>query len=137
MFAEILGDVGKPAEGLITIQDALDASRKTGLIYHEAEIYRLKGELLLQKISSAERNGKDNRRFSDAEGCFNKSIRIVRLQHARSFELRATTSLARLWQQLGRQTEARKRLKEIYEWSGEGYETADLQDARKLLNELS
>ena len=73
----------------------------------------------------------------EAEECFFKAIEISRRQSAKSLELRATMSLARLWQRQGKQKEARDMLAEIYEWFTEGFDTADLKDAKSLLNELS
>ncbi len=71
-----------------------------------------------------------------AEECFLKAVEIARRQQAKSFELRAVMSLARLWQQQGKKTEARQMLAEIYNWFTEGFDTADLQEAKALLEEL-
>lgn len=73
----------------------------------------------------------------EAEECFLKAIEIARRQQAKSLELRATMSLARLWKSQGKRAEARKMLAEIYDWFTEGFDTADLQDAKALLDELS
>ena len=73
---------------------------------------------------------------AEAESCFVKAIDIARHQSAKSWELRATTSLARLWQQQGKKKQARKMLAEIYNWFTEGFDTKDLQEARVLLEEL-
>ena len=73
----------------------------------------------------------------EAEACFLKAIEIARKQRAKSLELRAATSLARLWQQEGKKDEARQVLAEIYHWFTEGFDTADLQEAKALLKELS
>ena len=72
----------------------------------------------------------------EAEACFQKAIEIARKQQAKSWELRAVMSLARLWQQQGKKEEARKMLAEVYGWFTEGFDTADLKDARVLLEEL-
>ena len=72
-----------------------------------------------------------------AEECFHKAIEIARQQQAKSLELRATTSLARLWQQQGKKNEAHQMLVEIYNWFTEGFDTKDLQEASMLLEELS
>ena len=93
--------------------------------HYEAEMYRLKGELLLQR---------DNLR--EAEACFLKAIEISRRQQAKSLELRAATSLARLWQQQDKREDARQMLAEIYDWFTEGFDTKDLQEAKALLEEL-
>jgi predicted ATPase len=73
----------------------------------------------------------------EAEECFHKAIEIARRQSAKSLELRATVSLSRLWQQQGKTVEARQLLAEIYGWFTEGFETADLQEAKALLEELT
>src|SRR5262249_31697622 len=99
----------------------------TGERYYEAEIHRLKGALLLQQSL-------DNQ--AEAETCFHQSLDIARNQQAKSWELRAATSLARLWQQQGRRDEARQVLGDVYNWFTEGFDTADLKDAKALLNEL-
>jgi predicted ATPase len=92
----------------------------------EAEINRVKGELLLESGGS-----------SEAETCFRHAIDIARRQSAKSLELRATTSLARLLDKQGRRDEARRMLGEIYGWFTEGFDTADLKEAKALLEELS
>jgi predicted ATPase len=73
----------------------------------------------------------------EAEACFQQALAIARRQQARSLELRAATSLSRLWQRQGEQEEARQLLAEIYAWFTEGFDTADLQEAKALLEELS
>src|SRR5262249_53075678 len=100
----------------------------TGGRWYESECYRLKGALLLQQSS-------DNQ--AEAEHCFHHALEIARNQQARSFELRAATSLARLWQQQGKRAEARQVLGDVYGWFTEGFDTADLKDAKALLDELS
>ena len=72
----------------------------------------------------------------EAEHCFQQALAIARAQHARSWELRAATSLARLWQQQGKRHEAHQVLAEVYSWFTEGFDTADLQAAQGLLREL-
>jgi class 3 adenylate cyclase len=98
----------------------------TGLRY-EAELHRCKGELLLQQ--HAEHQG-------EAETCFHQAIAIAQNQQAKSWELRASTSLARLWQQQGKRQEAHDLLTPVYGWFTEGFDTADLKDAKVLLDEL-
>ena len=73
----------------------------------------------------------------EAEECFHKAIEIARRQQAKSLELRVVMSLARLWQKQGKKKEARQRLAEIYDWFTEGFDTADLKEAKALLEELS
>jgi adenylate cyclase len=74
---------------------------------------------------------------STAEECFQQALDVARRQHARSLELRAATSLGRLWQQQGKRTKAYQLVAEIYGWFTEGFDTADLQDARALLDALA
>ena len=93
-----------------------------------AELYRLKGELLLLQSASA---------HAQAESCFREAIEIAQRQQAKSWELRATMSLARLLAKQGRRDEARAMLAEIYNWFTEGFDTPDLKDAKALLEELS
>ena len=103
-------------------EEALAVSRRN------AEWYRLKGELLLRR--SAEHH-------AEAESCFCQAIEIARSQGAKSLELRAVMSLSRLWQRQGKRDQARELLAPIYGWFTEGFDTADLQDARALLDELA
>ncbi|MGH7798285.1 MAG: hypothetical protein ACREQ2_25765, partial [Candidatus Binatia bacterium] len=115
------------------LSEALAWSRKNGGWYYEAELHRLKGELLL----NAER-GMQNAEFvrRAAEESFSEAIDISRRQQAKSLELRAAMSLSGLWQRQGKKTEARQLLAEIYGWFTEGFDTADLRQARALLEEL-
>jgi predicted ATPase len=126
--------------------------QKTGERRDEAELYRLKGELLLknsgariQKSESSTQSPTLNTQHftlntqagAEAEACFLEAIDITRHQQAKMWELRATVSLARLWQQQGKRGEARQMLAEIYNWFTEGFDTVDLQEAKALLEELS
>ena len=114
------------------LAEALAVVNSTGERVYEAELYRLKGQLTLQsKVSSPKSQ------IEEAEECFHKAIEIARQQQAKSLELRATTSLARLWQQRGKQKDAHQMLVEIYGWFTEGFDTADLQEAKALLAELA
>jgi predicted ATPase len=94
----------------------------------KAELYRLKGELLLLQNASG---------AAEAESCFREAIEIAQRQRAKSWELRATMSLARLLASQGHRDEARTMLAEIYNWFTEGFDTADLKDAKALLEALS
>src|SRR5262245_8836670 len=107
---------------------------RTGERLYEAELYRLKGELTLQQSSVP---GLESSVQKEAEACFLKAIEIARSQKAKSWELRATTSLARLWQQQGKKAETHQMLSEIYNWFTEGFDTKDLQEAKALLKELA
>ena len=111
---------------------ALDCAYRTGGCSYEAELYRLKGELTLQ--SSVQRL---ESRVKEAEACFLKAIEVAQKQQAKSLELRAVMSLARLWRQQGKTAEARQMLTEIHDWFTEGFDTKDLQEAKMLLAELS
>jgi class 3 adenylate cyclase/predicted ATPase len=115
-------------EGLTVLNEALVQVDKTDERWYESEIYRLKGELLLQQHS-------DNQ--AEAASCFHHALEIARNQQAKSFELRTATSLARLWQQQGKRQEAYDLLAPVYHWFTEGFDTADLKDAKALLDELA
>ena len=113
------------------LTEALDHVDKTGERYYEAELYRIKGELTLQsKVQSLKS------KVEEAEECFLHAIEIAQKQQAKSLELRATMSLARLWQSQGKRVEAHQMLSEVYNWFTEGFDTKDLQEAKVLLNEL-
>src|SRR5262249_36882788 len=134
---------GQAEEGLSVLAEALAVVDKTEERFYEAELYRLKGELTLQqfKVQGSTLNV-DNPHSaipipqSEAEACFLKAIEIARQQSAKSLELRAVMSLARLWQHQGKKDEARQLLAEIYGWFTEGFDTKDLQEAKALLGEL-
>jgi class 3 adenylate cyclase/tetratricopeptide (TPR) repeat protein len=114
------------SQGLEAVEDALAIGERTGTRFNEAELRRLKGELLLL-----------GRNEDEAAQCFRDAIAIARRQSAKAWELRATTSLARLLAKQGHPDEAQNMLSEIYGWFAEGFETADLKDAKALLGELS
>jgi class 3 adenylate cyclase/predicted ATPase len=132
LLAEAYGTAGQVEGGLVVLAEALDAVAKTGERYYEAELYRLKGGLTLAQSSV---QGLESR-VKEAEECFLKAIDIARKQQAKSWELRATISLARLWQSQGKQHEACNTLSKIYHWFTEGFDTKDLQEAKALLEEL-
>jgi predicted ATPase len=127
-LAEAYGTMEQPEAGLIALAEALAVVDTTGERWYEPELYRLKGELLLQQSS-------DNQ--AEAETCFQQAITIAQKQSAKSWELRAATSLAQLWQQQGKRKEAYDLLAPVYGWFTEGFDTADLKDAKALLDELS
>jgi predicted ATPase len=128
LLAEAHGAMGQPAEGLAVLTEALALVETTGERWYEPELYRLKGALLLQQSS-------DNQ--AEAETCFQHAITIAQSQQAKSWELRAATSLARLWQQQGKRQEAHDLLAPVYNWFTEGFDTADLLEAKALLDVLS
>jgi predicted ATPase len=127
MLAEALEHASQVEEGLHLLAEAL-----TALTAYEqgdllAEVYRLQGELLLhQNLPNT----------AQAEACFQRALAIARHQHAKSWELRIARSLGRLWQRQGKRVEARQLLGEVYSWFTEGFDTADLQEAKALLDEL-
>ncbi len=128
ILAEAYWKVGRTEEGLSALSEALALVDKTGARGGEAEIHRLKGELLLAQSEGNQ---------AEAEACFHKALEIARGQQAKSWELRAATSLSRLWQSQGKWGEARDLLAPVYDWFTEGFETADLKEAKTLLEELS
>ncbi|HKA55056.1 MAG TPA: tetratricopeptide repeat protein, partial [Candidatus Binatia bacterium] len=134
LLAEAYGQAAKPEEGLTALAEALATADRTGERMYEAELYRLKGELSL-KSRSPQSTVADPQ--SEAETCFLKAIEVARQQQAKSLELRAVTSLARLWHQQNKKDEARQMLAETYGWFTEGFDTADLKEARALSEELS
>ena len=133
VLAEAYKEADQFDQGLSTVADALARGNKTEERWYEAELYRLQGELILQKfkVQGSEFNGKE-----EAEECFRQALDIARQQQAKSWELRAATSLARLWQQQEKTTEAHDLLAPVYNWFTEGFDTKDLQEAKTLLDEL-
>ena len=113
--------------GLNVLAEGIALMERTGERMFEAELHRVKGELLLMQDAA---NG------PEAEDCFRTAIEVARRQAGKSLELRATTSLARLLNEQGSRDEARAMLAEIYGWFTEGFDTADLKDAKALLDEL-
>ena len=135
------GKVGQADDGLATVAEALAFVDRTEERMNEAELYRLKGELSLQSQVQSRKPVlsavKGSQVEEEAEACFQKAIEVARRQSAKSWELRAATSLARLWQQQGKVAEARDLLAPVYNWFTEGLDTADLNDAQALLEELN
>jgi class 3 adenylate cyclase/predicted ATPase len=127
-LAEGYMKAGRVNETLGTLNEALSAVDQQEEHYYEAEIYRLKGEAVLRQ---------DHSNIDEAEECFRRAIGIAHNQSGKSLELRAATSLARLLASNGSQGEVRTILAEIYGWFTEGFDTADLKDAKALLDELS
>ena len=125
LLAEVCGKEGRFGETQVVLRDAFALVERTGIRCHEAELHRLQGELFL---------GRDE---ESAEVCFRRAIDIARAQQAKSFELRAATSLARLWQSLGRRGAARDLLAPVHGWFTEGFDTADLKDAKSPLDQLA
>jgi predicted ATPase len=151
LLASVYTKRGQAEEGLKVVVEALERVEKTGGSEWEAELYRLKGELLLIQTSK-ERRSKSQKQGAkmeidlpslpshpqaEAEECFLKAIEVAQKQRAKSWELRAATNLARLWQQQGKRAEAHKLLSDVYSWFTEGFDTKDLQEAKALLEELA
>jgi predicted ATPase len=132
LLADAYGKTGQIEEGLTALAEALDAVDRTGERWYEAELYRLKGTLTLQSQVPGPRSKVE----AEAEACFQKAIDIARKQQAKSLELRAVISLARLWLHQGKRQEAHAMLADIYTWFTEGFDTKDLQEAKALLDEL-
>ena len=129
LLAESVAEEGRVEEGLAIIAEVLAMVERIGAGYYEAELHRLNGELLLTQG--------DGTRQHEAEASFHRAIELARGRSAKSFELRAVTSLCRLWNRQARDTEARSCLAATYGWFTEGFDTADLRDARELLQKLS
>ena len=150
-FLAVLGHAlsrrGQFDEGLHLLEEGLEAAHRTGEKSCEAELYRLKGEVLLmqtkaENVSQTDSAGHLPTRdkslaVAQAEACFDQAIRIAQRQGARSWELRAVISLARLYQDCGKREEARAMLAQIYSKFTEGSDTKDLQEVKALLAELS
>jgi predicted ATPase len=116
------------SDGLDVSAEALNCVESTGERWFEAELRRVRGELLLALPVPA---------LPDAEACFRQAIAVAREQHARIWELRAAMGLARLWRDQGRRAEAYDLLAPVYGWFTEGFDTADLKGAKALLDELA
>jgi predicted ATPase len=130
LLAEALDLGGQIEEGLGVLAEALAQMDRTGEGLHGAELHRLQGEFLLPREAS-------EATYRVAESCFHQALTTARRQQAKSPELRAAMSLARLYQQQDRRAEARPLLAETYEWFTEGFDLPDLQDAKALLEQLS
>jgi predicted ATPase len=155
LLAEAYAAEGQVKEGLALLTEALDAIHRNGERLHEAELYRLRGELTLRSRQVEDRPETNLEQVEskavvpgpqpptsspqaevEAEACFHRAIAIARRQSARSLELRAVMSLSRLWQTQGKQDAARQLLAAVYGWFTEGFDTPDLKDARTLLQDL-
>jgi predicted ATPase len=127
LLAEAYGQAGQLEAGLTVLAETLTLVAATEERWWEAELYRLQGALLLQRsLPNA----------SQVETCFQQALEVAHHQQAKALELRAALSLAQLWQGQGKQTTARQLLTERYSWFTEGFDTADLQEARVVLEEL-
>jgi DNA-binding SARP family transcriptional activator len=136
-LADAYKKVGQVEDGLKILAMELDAAKSSGGHLWEAELYRGKGELLLAEEGKDQEAKDKDENVSEAEACFHKGLEVSRSQNAKSLELRAAMSLGRLWQKQGKKGEAHKLLAEIYGWFTEGSDTADLKEAKELLEGLS
>jgi predicted ATPase len=123
LFAETCGRAGRIDEGLAALDEALRGAER----WWEAEFHRFKGDLLLSRSAQ---------NLAEAEACYGTALQVARRHQAKSLELRAAVSLARLWREQGKRTEARDALTPVYGWFSEGFDTPDLKDAKELLEML-
>jgi predicted ATPase len=128
LLADVYGKVGQLDEGLRVLTEAQTVAQATGERFYEAELSRLTGELL--RAQSSENH-------AAAEACFQQALDVAHRQQAKSWELRAAMSLSRLWQRQGKRGAAYQLLAEVYGWFTEGFDTADLQEAKALLAQLA
>jgi adenylate cyclase len=130
-YAALLADAyrksGRTIEGLRVVTEEQSRVHNSGARFYQAEVHRLKGELLLAQVAADEQ---------EAEACFQNALKIARGQSAKSLELRAAMSLSRLWLRQGKNAEAKNLLAEVYGWFTEGFDTADLKQAKALLQDL-
>jgi predicted ATPase len=128
LLADVSAHLGHTEDGLQALAEAHALMEQQEERWWEAEVSRLRGVLLLQQTGTLP---------TEAETCFRQALDVARRQEARAWELRAAMSLCRLWQRQGKRTEAHELLAPIYGWFTEGFDTADLQEAKALLAELS
>jgi predicted ATPase len=128
LLAEASAQSRQTAEGLEAVTEALATVARSVGRWWEAELHRLNGALLLQPSLAQP---------GEAEACFQQALAVARRQQAKSLELRASMSLSRLWQRQGKRAAARELLAPIYDWFTEGFDTADLQEVKGLLEELN
>jgi predicted ATPase len=128
LLADAYRKSGRTIEGLRVVTEEQSRVHISGARFYQAEVHRIKGELLLAQVAADEQG---------AEACFQNALKIARGQSAKSLELRAAMSLSRLWQRQGKKAEAQRLLAGIYGWFTEGFDTADLKQAKALLEELT
>jgi predicted ATPase len=129
LLAEVYGEVGQANEGL-SLLSGVDPAREP---YWEAELYRVKGELILKQAGD-QKSQQDSQ--VAAENCFRQALAVARAQKAKSLELRASAGLSRLWIREGRASEAQHLMTEIFAWFREGFDTPDLREAKALVEQL-
>ena len=128
VLADVAAHLGHPADGLQALGEAHTLVEQHDERYWEAEVCRLRGVLLLRQPGASQ---------AEAEAWLQQALDVARRQEAKSLELRAAMSLSRLWQQQGKQAEARELLAPVYGWFTEGFDTKDLQEAKALLEALT
>ena len=128
LLVEAYAAAGKTEAGLNKAAEALALVEKGGFRFYEAGLLRLHGELLLMQPDP---------NASEAETCIQQALDLAHEQQSKSLELRAAISLSRLWNQQGKRVEAHNLLTEIYDWFSEGFDTADLKEAKALMDNLS
>jgi len=128
LLADICAHLGHPDDGLQALAEAHTLVEQQEERWWEAEVHRLRGVLLLRQPGTPQ---------AEAEAWLQRALDVARRQEAKSLELRAATSLARLWQQQGKRQEAQDLLAPVYGWFTEGFDTADLQEAKALLEALA
>jgi predicted ATPase len=128
LLAEAHGKTGQTGEGLNVVNEELANARVAECCCYEPELHRVKGDLLLAQAESNE---------EESERCYQNSLKIALKQSAKSLELRAAMSMSRLWQKQGKIEEARNLLGEVYSWFTEGFDMADLKEAKLLLERLA
>ena len=140
LLADACTTAGSPADGLAAVAEALATAAKTGERFYEAELYRLKGELLRRREHGEPRAALLPGQALDGPGspeeCLVKAIEVARRQGARSLELRAVVSVSRLWREHGREADARRTLLDACSGFTEGLDTVDLREAQALLNAM-
>jgi predicted ATPase len=128
LLAEASDHLGHPADGLRALAEAHTLVEQQEERHWETEVARLRGVVLLRQPGTSQ---------AEAEACFQRALDVARHQEAKALELRAAMSLTRLWQQQGKRDEARGLLAPVYGWFTEGFDTADLQEAKALLDALA
>jgi predicted ATPase len=128
LLGDCYGRVGAGDEGLSVLEEAQTVADCTSEHWWDAELHRLKGELLLLQ---------SHQNRSEVKTCFDRALGVARSQNAKSLELRAAMSMARLWRDQGKRDQARELLAPVYGWFTEGFDTLDLKEAKALLDELS
>jgi len=140
VLAHAYRKVGRDEEGLAALAQALDAAHGAGDRFYEAELHRLKGDLLLERFESGNNSqvvAAEPSWLTEAEACFHQAINVARRQQAKSLELRAVMSLSRLYQKQGKKGEARQMLVESYNWFTEGFDSKDLKEAKAHIESVS